>query len=391
MKHLLPRSLVLAIAGLLFCVHVQVEGQSPNETTPRWSAAGDLLPPPGYAPTDADIQLVSARKAWSENCRRCSGEGCRQCCSSSPCGLSDPGLYAGAEFLLVRPHFSEAIAFAQGIQTPTSLQTRGRELQFDYDPSLRFFMGYRFTGGGELRFTYWCADSDISVEGTPAAGEFFVDPFGSVVGAVAVIDPSDARFGTVLVGGDLIRTRATVQTNVYDLDWIKPTLVRYPNWVLNWSAGVRIADIDQYYESVITSGGAFFSRGDFVVDFIGAGPRLGLEARRHFGAQGRFSLFVSGHGALLLGEDVIRFTNAPNAVFVATQEKSLTRTLPVMEAELGASWQIGNSLGLSAGWSFQAWFDMGTSGGQFGGYLAGADDSNVMSFDAMFLRAEWTF
>jgi hypothetical protein len=94
---------------------------------------------------------------------------------------------------------------------------------------------------------------------------------------------------------------------------------------------------------------------------------------------------------LLVGEDVIRSSNSPNAVFTASQQESLTRTLPVIETELGASWRIGDSLNLSAGWMFQAWFDMGTSGGQFGGLFAGADDSNIMSFDGAFLRGEWTF
>lgn len=385
---------MLALAWLLVCIDSPICAQSRIESLPQWGGAEHQLPPGGfpYQAAGSDIRLVGATEYSSHN-DNCLDPGCQQCCPKSSLVCADPGLFVGVEYLLIRPHFSEAIAFAQGTQTATTFQTIGRELQFDYESSFRVFTGYRAgNGGGELRLTYWHSQADISVDGTVGGpGEFIVDPFGNLVGGVVVIDPADARFGNVLVGGDLIRTTATVQTNVYDLDFIQPILLRDSSWSLSWSAGVRLADIDQYYESVITNGGAFFSRGDFFADFIGAGPRLGIGARRHFGRNGRFSLFVNGHGALLVGEDVIRSNVAPNVVFSLSQQESLTRTLPVIETELGASWQAGSRLNLSAGWLFQAWFDMGTSGGQFGGFFAGADDSNVMSFDGLSLRAEYSF
>ena len=74
-----------------------------------------------------------------------------------------------------------------------------------------------------------------------------------------------------------------------------------------------------------------------------------------------------------------------------SQTEGLTRTIPAIEMEVGTDWQLTDSLNFTAGWLFQAWFDMGTSGGTFGGYFAGADDSNIMSFDGLFLRGEWTY
>jgi len=299
---------------------------------------------------------------------------------------------------LIRPHFSEAIAFARGSLAPT-LQIEGQELQFAYDSAFRASAGYRRGNGlGEIRFTFSQLDGDVSVNGTVGAGEFIVDPFGNNVGLLPIIDPGDSRFTappglTFLPGGDLIQTRASVTANVFDVDFVNSILVRSPCWAVNWSAGVRVADVDQYYESLITDGVDFFSRGDFSADFIGAGPRLGLEARRHFGQQGRFSVFLNGHGSLLLGEDEIRSSNTVTEPFpfAAGQQESLTRLLPVIEIELGVCSRIGDSLNISLGWLFQAWLDMGTSGGQFGGYFGGADDSNIMSFDGMSTRAEWTF
>ncbi len=40
---------------------------------------------------------------------------------------------------------------------------------------------------------------------------------------------------------------------------------------------------------------------------------------------------------------------------------------------------------------FQAWFDLGASGGTFGGFFSGADDANVMSFDGLLVRGEFTY
>jgi len=395
MKLLPQRAARFAIVGLLICAGVEVRAQTLSTAPTPWGGDSRQALWVNGGADDSGTATVDTPQGNGEACQFCSGSCRQQGCPASCCVYQDPGFYAGAEYLLVRPHFSEAIAFARGSQTLTTYEVEGRELQFDYDNSFRIFAGYRpGDGGGEFRFTYWRFCGDISVEGTAEAGQFLVDPFGNVVGTAVIINPADRRFRTlesILLGGDLIRTKATVETNVYDLDFIKPVLLSSPNWGLNWSAGVRIADIDQYYESVIMLEGGAFSRGDFSADFIGAGPRLGVEARRYLGAEGRLALFVNAHGALLVGEDTVRSSNAPNAFFVARQSESLTRTIPVTETELGVSWQVGDSLSLSAGWLFQAWFDMGTSGGQFGGFFSGADDSNIMSFDGMFLRGEWAF
>lgn len=403
MKRVLQGSLVVTVAALLFCTAASARAQTPRYTPSRYGAETHPLLRVDDPQTGSDIQMANATEPWIESGPDCPEPGCGECSPGCYLGYADPGVYAGAEYLLIRPHFSEAIAFARGAQVwPFSIQTEGQELQFDYDSSLRALVGYRLGEyEGELRFTYsrFQADTAVSADGTTfGPGEFAVDPFGNVVGVLPVFDPSDARYipfpgpPFILPAGDFIRTRATVDTNVYDLELIKPILPQNPSWALNWALGVRLADIDQYYESVVTLLGLPFSRGDFSADFIGAGPRLGFEARRHFGGQGRFCLFVNGHGALLLGEYDVRSSNAiPPAGFSASQTEILTRTIPVVETELGAAWRPWDSLNLSAGWLFHAWFDLGTSGGQFGGFFAGADDLNIMSFDGLFLKAEYAF
>lgn len=340
--------------------------------------------PPGWggAALDAGDPLTVEQASFE---RAGYGPGCPQ--------AAREGWFGGVSFLLVRPHFSEAIAFAQGTQTSTTFGVSERELQFDYDATVRATAGFRM-GDGEARFTYTRLAGDVSVSGgVGGPGEFIVDPFGNVVGAVAIIDPSDARFGTVITGGDAIATRAEVDLHNFEFEFARSIAGSTDAWDVTWSVGVRLADLHQYYGSVVTdSGGAPLAAGDFTVDFIGAGPQAGLASRWRFGRGQRWTLRAESTAALVVGEYDSRFGNTSvSPTFAASQRETLTRTLPVLEFELGASRLVGDHLELSAGWLFQTWTDLGTSGGQFAGLFSGADDGNIMSFDGLMLSAEATY
>lgn len=308
-----------------------------------------------------------------------------------------PSWVGGIDYLLIRPHFSEAMAFARGTQTPTTFRSDGEELQFDYQSSVRAFIGRRAADGlSEWRVSYAHYDGDVEVGGSAAElglGQFLVDPFGNIVGTAVVIDPSDARFNTpggVLTGGDRIATRAVVEVNTYDMDFVRYRPSEDPNWLFQWSAGVRLADVDQSYESTITQNGSFFSYGDFSVDFVGAGPRMSVGGRRFFGADGRLSLLAQAGGSMLVGNYDVRSSNTVTTPvpFRAEQRETPTRLITVWEAEVGSAWDVTDSIQLSTGWLFHAWTDMGTSGGHFGGFFSGADDGNLMSFDGLFARVQ---
>lgn len=310
------------------------------------------------------------------------------------------GFFGGADYLLIRPHFSEAIAFARGTQNlmAGTMNVVEEPLEFEYQNSLRATFGYRSAQGDtELRFTYWYIDTDTSVNGGGLApGQFIVDPFGNMVGSAFVLNPGDARFDPTFttpvgMGGESIATTASVRLNVFDLDLGVAVLPQNPSWLIDVRAGVRIAEVDQFYDSVIFDGnGAQLSRGDFTVDFVGAGPRLGGGISRIFGQDGQFSVFSQGSGALLLGQYDLAFSNSVGG-FSGSQTQSMTRLIPVVDMEVGGAWQMTDRLTLSAGYLFQAWFDLGVSGGKFDGFFSGTDDANIMSFDGMFARAEVAF
>ena len=306
---------------------------------------------------------------------------------------NDWGVFGGADYLHIRPHFSEAIGFAEVTQTADSFRAVGRDLDVGYDSSFRAFAGVGLGEAGEqIRFTYTDLGGDTRVEGSAGApGTFLVDPYGNIAGAAVVIDPHSRLFGQVLPGGDQIRTQASVDVDIYDLDYVR-AFSASPHGSLAWSAGLRVADVEQFYDSTVSAGGVPLAYGDFAVDYVGVGPRIGLRGDRSLGGSG-LSLFASGHGSTLVGEYDVRSGNtlfAP-AVFQGGQQESVTRLIPVLEVEAGAAYQVAENVRLSAGWMFQAWFDLGTSGGTFGGFFNGADDANIMSFDGLMLRAEFGF
>jgi hypothetical protein len=368
-QHVWQTVAVLMLGMAAPAAWAQVEGRLPP-------APGMELPAPA-----ASMDATGLPVPMITSCPVDTGSGC----CADHCSACGPSLYASFDFLMARPHFSEAIAFAQ--VNAVSGRVDARELQFGYDPSFRLRLGTWLDGtSAGFRGTYWHFEGDTQADGRPSGTTIIVDPFGNVAAAP----------------GSLLQTEAEVQMNVYDLDFVS-----LHDWdggctTLAWSAGARIADVDQSYDALTTVAGVPVSFGDFSADFIGAGPRIGLEATHRRSPCSPLSLMASAHGSLLVGEYDVSSSNT-SPFIVGEQHESLTRTIPVMEMELGAKWQAGERWNVSAGWMFQAWFDLGTSGGRFeppvtdpllGGVdplFTGADDANIMSFDGFFLRAEMGF
>lgn len=384
MKRSIMRSGVLTLAVALTAAVASAPAQQVSDAGSLSAAPGGWSVLTGYAePSPGDLHPEPV----DDN-----GPPCSSSCLGLGQAVDRGGFYGGADYLLIRPHFSEAVAFARGTQGLGGMSTEAEAIRFDYESAFRAFGGYQGPGGNSLQFTVTHLDNEDFASGTVSnPGEFIVDPFGNLVGAVMVINPADPRFGTVLVGGDLVRTETRVELNYFDIDFITPVAMASSCWSLDLSAGVRIADVDQYYESVVSAGGVTIGRGDYSVDFTGAGPRVGLDARRYFGHVGRFSILARAYGSLLLGSYDVQFSNSPMPGFIGSQTEEMTRLIPVLEGELGVAYRLLDSVEISGGWLFQSWWDLGTSGGTFGGYFSGADDGNIMSYDGLFLRAEVAF
>jgi len=331
------------------------------------------------AGTGAGAAIVNANEAGALGLDNCC------CCDSERCGW-----FAGADYRLVRTHFSEAVAFATltagaGPQGP-DLRVRASELNFDYNSSFMVFAGYHLNDCADVRFSYWHLDTSTDVLGAAGPGQVIVDPFGNLAPA-----------------GTNINTTASVRLNVFDLEYLRR--MEDPTWPASvmYSAGLRFADVNQFYESNISAGGQALSDGLFRVDWFGVGPYGSITGRTWLGDCRRFSVFAKAGGALLVGNNNVSTDVSVTGAFTGGQSAGRILVVPVLESELGGSWQ-NDRWRLSAGWLVQAWFDLGVSGGTFSGQtlplvgfppiqnvFGGADDSSIMGFDAFFLRAEYNY
>lgn len=296
--------------------------------------------------------------------------------------------YIGAEYRLIRAHFSEAVAFAEVNDSLTGLgferRVQARELSFDYDSSMRFYVGSRIGDFQDLRFSYWHFNTDVAVNGRAGLGQTMVDPFGNLA-----------------LTGSRISTRASINLNVYDLEYLQTMNYPCQNVDFVYSAGLRFADVNQDYNSVIRdAGGTLLTSGVFSADFFGVGPYLTLAGSTSR-CNRQVSLFAKGGGAVLIGSYEVASEVAIPGVAVGGQSAQRMKAVPILEAELGASWHPGERMTISAGWMFQAWLNIGTSGGTFDGenlplapidtVFGQADDADIMSFDGLFVRAEFRF
>ena len=139
------------------------------------TAANESLAPPGSVPTGVYPVTADAPTFGSV------GPG------NADCYCCDPirsGWFAGADYRLLRTHFSEAVAFATltagaGSQGP-DLSVTASELDFDYQSSFALFAGYHINDNTDVKFSYWHLDTSTGVSGAAGPGQVIVDPFGNL-------------------------------------------------------------------------------------------------------------------------------------------------------------------------------------------------------------------
>jgi hypothetical protein len=361
----------------------------PNEHTGR-SVMGNSSVTTSQPETISPGESMDFSGGGCSDCAQC-GQSCGFC--FNPCGCC--GWYGDVDYLLVRPSFSENQGFLQRTTTQdqqenTTVTDRVVHQDFDYNSSVRTYLGYRFSCGDEIRFTYWnFGDKSHLLSGQAPAD-------GSVVyaGHLEIVTSEP---------GQRLVVSAGLQANVYDIEYIKCACQNSgccdcdccPPWTLKYSAGIRIADVRRGDNTVLLDPDGTEARSGLITaDFIGAGPRVGIEGRRFFG-DGGFSLFARSNLSLLLGEydsKETRKTPATNPTTIENYFDSHDRLIPVAEIELGGTWQLGPCVNLSAGYLFQAWWDLGQFEQIQGNvFLNPIDDSNILSFDGLFARLEICF
>jgi len=273
---------------------------------------------------------------------------------------------AGAEYLLLRPSFSNATALYQTTTaTGPQLAQTAQNFGFGYSSGVRGFIGYRLNDAWMLRFSYLNIFANTTVSGVSTGnwlggnGTGFLGPYNT----------------SALDAGQSITSSAGVNLNVYDLELagrLNPSACGPANggspWDAATSVGLRFADA-AVNTNVLNDQSALGQTNLLTVttarNFQGVGPRLALQGRRYLGAKARWSVFASGAASLLVGTVSNVDTRSRTGDALQPNRQSQTAggplVVPNLDLSLGATWQIAERTSFSAGWLVMYWGQLGYS------------------------------
>jgi Legionella pneumophila major outer membrane protein precursor len=173
-----------------------------------------------------------------------------------------------------------------------------------------------------------------------------------------------------------------LNVNTLDLDYASHEYALAPCWDMRWKAGARVGGV--FFDS---TGFGQFREEHASNNFVGAGPHVGLDLSRRFGASG-LALFGRLDFAALIGDIHQSFEEefiAPNGTLLgAASRVSQAQVVPDLHFQAGISWSPGGlyrSLHLSGGYEIENWWYLG----QVGGSRA------ELTSQGIFLRAGWDF
>jgi len=349
------------------------------------------------------------------SCDTCSSCGSCEGCGTGCCGSEGGQWFATADYLAVRAHFSDALAFVTQVDTNTTPSTTTQhfnQIDFERESSFRVGGGYRLCGCGEeivFNYTKLRSSGDDFAQAVPGTGTTILFPFDQ-----QALNINTGQTGTV---------HASVDMNSYDLDCRKTIpfggccsscgdaceggngcgggccKAACPAWDITWSGGIRAADgnWDRNYFLNDPQTPTLNTDTRVGLDFEGVGPRIGLEGRRYYGRDGWLSVFVKGNISLLWSDIKVttrQETFIPAAENVTTEILKVQEIVPVTEMEAGVSAALTCHSTFSAGYLLSAWHDLGYRGEPVRANVAlntTYDDANILSFDGFFARMEFAY
>ena len=269
-----------------------------------------------------------------------------------------PRFVFGADYLLLRPSFSNSTAMYQATAVGgQSIALTPLNYDFGYASGVRGFIGYNFSDDTLGRFSYLGIDAATSVAGTAT---------GNYVGGngTAYVGPF---YTEAIPATASITSTSNVSLDLYDLELARRFEIDAETdgaarWDTAGSAGIRFMDssvsttVDNYCplcpNYLVTTNRIF----------QGVGPRIAIQGRRYLGPARRWSAFATGGAALLVGSfsnDATRFTKVVN--LLETQSVGGTLVVPNFDIALGTSWQWGPRTSISAGWMLMFFGNLGYS------------------------------
>jgi len=270
-------------------------------------------------------------------------------------------IVGGAEYLLLRPSFSNATAMYRNTRSAADTRSQLDAVNFSpgYSSGVRGFLGWRLAEDSLVRFAYLDLAASDTVTGAASGdwaggnGTAFIGPY--VTDAIAE--------------GESIQTTLGTQLRLYDLELAarlhtRPDTEGRPLWETAGGVGIRFAD-SRVSTDVVNRRGEGFA--DILVgtsrEFRGVGPRLAYQVRR--GVLGdRISFFATGAASLLIGDyDNVdtRVTLDPVAPADESQQVGGPLLVPNADFSIGGTWQMTPRTTFSAGWLLLYFGELGYS------------------------------
>ncbi len=349
---------------------------TPAGKAPMGSAmSAPMGPSPEYGP--APHELLDGQ-----------GEGCPDC-GEGGCCFNCIHWCGGVDYLLLRPRFSNDTALttitASGVGTPTATTANNVvDYNYDYNSDIHAFVGFATESGG-VRFGYWRLQDSANASAT-ASGNF-AGGDGTAVQGIATSE--------IITPGSTLNVTSHIHVDLWDIDRLVhldlPSCMS--GWDVNWLYGVRIGNfhrtIDEFDPIETVNIGS---------SFVGAGPRIGLEAHRHLGCS-RFSTFVDADAALLVGNfkgDFTSTTPGDLQTTVSTTHTDQERVVPTFGLAIGMAWSPTCNTTVTGGYMVEAFSDAIGNNGALGCTNCGNTGTtpgtgNILSFDGIFIRLQHCF
>jgi hypothetical protein len=314
------------------------------------------------------------------------------CCDNCGCGCEHQGgLIGGVGFYLVQPYFSNNPAYNVSVINATAitggstgtppplLSTSRQDISHDMDIAPEIWLGYISDSGFgfRTRFWYFRQDTSQSLDVPTAAANTNTIPIITSAAPLGL-----QIFSTNIGSNAIFDATSKLDMQVWDLEALQD--IRSGSWDLLLAGGLRLAHINQEYNAFASAGvGGATPVSESLTSsrsFTGAGPVVGLEARRYFGNSG-LAFYSKACGALLFGSDKqngiastpgFAYAGIPPLSAVASDHRD--RVMPVGEIEIGL--EAGRNVGRSRLFGqialvAQDWFGAGNASHSVSGAIEG--------------------